>query len=158
MTPVERDIEKEQRMALRHRRERQICVVYLPERIYEEPVVTETQDALQEFVKDGSVDGILVSFERVTRLASSGLGLMIWVYQQLHDRGARLGICGLADRHRRLFQMTRLDEFLDFYASEEAALAAMRSPDRDSKASEQLSRSPQGRGSKRPSATKPRRR
>lgn len=148
-------------MALRHRIERRICVVYLPERIYEEPVVTETQDALQEFVKDGSLDGILVSFQEVTRLASSGLGLMIWIYQQLRDRGARLGICGLADRHRRMFQMTRLDEFLDFYASEEAALAAMRSPDRDSEVIEPLSRSPQeegGRGRKRPSGTKPRKR
>jgi len=109
-----------------------ICVVYLDPKITDfadvgESVLIETQKLLEGFAKDESIDGILVSFQRVTKLASAGLGLMAATSKQLEDRGARFAICNLAPRHWRLFQITRLDEFLKMYPSEAAALAAMQS-------------------------------
>lgn len=112
-------------MSSSHRMEGRICIVYLDPMIYEEQVQEETQAVLEGLAKDRSIDGIVVSFEKVEKLASGGLGLMVVTYKQLHDRKAKFGICSLHPWHRHLFQMTKLDGFLTMYASEEAALAAM---------------------------------
>jgi anti-anti-sigma factor len=106
-----------------------ICVVHLDQRVLDEDVMFETEQAFDKLVKNMGIDGILVSFEKLTKLASSGLGLMMKASRDLHDRAARFGLCNMSERHRRLFQMARLDTVLQIYPSEEVALAAMRSPE-----------------------------
>lgn len=71
---------------------------------------------------------LVLDFSEVRNLDSSGLGAVLDCREQIGKKGGTLRICGLDDRLRLLFEMTRLHRTVEIYRSREEALRSFRVP------------------------------
>jgi anti-anti-sigma factor len=69
---------------------------------------------------------IVMDFSGLDYMNSGGIGLLVTLHVRMQRKGQRMLAIGLGDHERRIFSMTRLDEAIPVYDSEEAALAAAR--------------------------------
>jgi anti-sigma B factor antagonist len=73
---------------------------------------------------DGSVRAIILNFEGLEYMNSSGIGLLVTLLIRVNREKQRLLTYGLSEHYRNIFQITRLDDPITIYDSEEAAVRA----------------------------------
>ena len=73
---------------------------------------------------DGSVRAIILNFEGLEYMNSSGIGLLVTLLIRVNREKQRLLTYGLSDHYRNIFQITRLDDAIGIYDSEEEAVLA----------------------------------
>jgi anti-sigma B factor antagonist len=73
---------------------------------------------------DGRVRAIVLNFENLEYMNSSGIGLLVTLLIRVNREKQRLLTYGLSDHYRNIFQITRLDDAITIYDSEEAAIRA----------------------------------
>lgn len=66
---------------------------------------------------------ILINFEKVTYLDSSGVGELVGCYTSIKNKSGELRICGMNDRIFGLIKMTSLHSVFDVKDTEAEALA-----------------------------------
>ena len=71
---------------------------------------------------------LLFDFTQVTYIDSSGLATLVEYCRNVQGWGGKLGLYGLNERVRTVFEIVRLDEFLGLYATGEEARAALGVP------------------------------
>ncbi len=67
---------------------------------------------------------ILLNFEGVGFINSTGIALIAGLLAQARDAGIRMLACGLTDHYIEIFRITRLADFLSIFPDEASALAA----------------------------------
>jgi anti-sigma B factor antagonist len=67
---------------------------------------------------------ILLNFTGLEYMNSSGIGLLVTLLIRANRQNQRLLAFGLNDHYRQIFDLTRLNEAINIYETEEAALAA----------------------------------
>ena len=72
----------------------------------------------------GSVRTIILNFSGLEYMNSGGIGLLVTLLIRVNRQGQRLMAVGLSDHYRHIFELTRLNEAIRIYESEEEALAA----------------------------------
>jgi anti-sigma B factor antagonist len=73
---------------------------------------------------DGRVRAIVLNFEGLEYMNSSGIGLLVTLLIRVNREKQRLLTFGLSEHYRNIFQITRLDDAITIYDSEEAAIRA----------------------------------
>ena len=73
---------------------------------------------------DGRVRAIVLNFEGLEYMNSSGIGLLVTLLIRVNREKQRLLIYGLTEHYRNIFQITRLDDAISIYDSEEEAVRA----------------------------------
>jgi anti-sigma B factor antagonist len=73
---------------------------------------------------DGRVSAIVLNFERLEYMNSSGIGLLVTLLIRVNREKQRLLTYGLSEHYRNIFQITRLDDAIGIYDSEEEAVRA----------------------------------
>jgi anti-sigma B factor antagonist len=73
---------------------------------------------------DGRVRAIILNFEDLEYMNSSGIGLLVTLLIRVNREKQRLLTYGLTDHYRNIFQITRLDDAITIYSSEEEAVRA----------------------------------
>ena len=73
---------------------------------------------------DGSVRAIVLNFEGLEYMNSSGIGLLVTLLIRVNREKQRLLTYGLSEHYRNIFQITRLDDAIGIYDSEEEAVRA----------------------------------
>ncbi len=73
---------------------------------------------------DGRVRAIILNFEGLQYMNSSGIGLLVTLLIRVNREKQRLLTYGLTDHYRNIFQITRLDDAIGIYDSEEEAVRA----------------------------------
>ena len=73
---------------------------------------------------DGQVRAIVLNFENLEYMNSSGIGLLVTLLIRINREKQRLLTYGLSDHYRSIFQITRLDDAITIHDSEEEALWA----------------------------------
>jgi anti-sigma B factor antagonist len=73
---------------------------------------------------DGRVRAIVLNFEGLEYMNSSGIGLLVTLLIRVNREKQRLLTYGLSEHYRNIFQITRLDDAITIYDSEEAAVQA----------------------------------
>ena len=73
---------------------------------------------------DGRVRAIILNFEGLEYMNSSGIGLLVTLLIRINRERQRLLTYGLSEHYRNIFQITRLDDAIGIYDSEEAAVRA----------------------------------
>ena len=73
---------------------------------------------------DGNVRAIVLNFEGLEYMNSSGIGLLVTLLIRVNREKQRLLTYGLTDHYRNIFQITRLDDAITIYESEEEAVRA----------------------------------
>jgi anti-sigma B factor antagonist len=73
---------------------------------------------------DGGTRAIIVNFEGLEYMNSSGIGLVVTLLIRVAREKQRLLAYGLSEHYRNIFQITRLDDAIGIYGSEEEAVRA----------------------------------
>jgi anti-sigma B factor antagonist len=84
----------------------------------------QLMDYYARAVEDGAVV-ILLNFENLIYMNSSGIGLLVTMLIRANKKGCRLIAAGLKDHFKNIFELTRLNEAIPVYDSEEAAFDAV---------------------------------
>jgi anti-sigma B factor antagonist len=67
---------------------------------------------------------ILLNFSNLEYMNSSGIGLLVTLLIRANRQGQHIAAFGLSPHYRDIFELTRLDEAIHIYDSEEAALSS----------------------------------
>ncbi len=73
---------------------------------------------------DGRVRAIVLNFEGLEYMNSSGIGLLVTLLIRVNREKQRLLTYGLSEHYRNIFQITRLDDAIAIHDSEEDAVRA----------------------------------
>lgn len=73
----------------------------------------------------GGVDAVVLNFEDLDYMNSGGIGLLVTTLIRAQRTGHRLMAFGLTDHYRQIFSLTRLDEAIEIFDTETAALDAI---------------------------------
>ena len=73
---------------------------------------------------DGRVRAIVLNFEGLEYMNSSGIGLLVTLLIRVNREKQKLLTYGITDHYRNIFQITRLDDAITIYDSEEEAARA----------------------------------
>lgn len=78
-----------------------------------------------EEAAQGDVDAVVLNFEGLDYMNSGGIGLLVTTLIRAQRNGHRLLAFGLTDHYRQIFSLTRLDEAIEIFDDEAAALQAV---------------------------------
>jgi anti-sigma B factor antagonist len=73
---------------------------------------------------DGHVRAMILNFENLEYMNSSGIGLLVTLLIRINREKQRLLTYGLSDHYKSIFQITRLDDAIAVHDSEEEAVRA----------------------------------
>ena len=73
---------------------------------------------------DGQVRAIILNFEGLEYMNSSGIGLLVTLLIRIKREKQQLMTYGLSDHYKSIFQITRLDDAISTYDTEEEAVRA----------------------------------
>lgn len=90
-----------------------------------------SEEALMSAYKEAgnsSPKAIILNFSDLRYMNSSGIGLLVKLLIRTMRHNQKLLAYGLDDHYLEIFELTRLDESITIYDSEEAALASVAAP------------------------------
>jgi anti-sigma B factor antagonist len=67
--------------------------------------------------------GIVLNFEAIDYINSTGIALIVGVLGRARSAGIAVDAVGLSEHYRHIFEITRLADFMRFFASEDEAVA-----------------------------------
>lgn len=108
-------------MEIAVRREPSVVIVDLAGEI-DVNAVSRIRDTLGDLTKAAAAQ-ILVNLARATYIDSSGLGILMAARKEALQGGGRFVLCGMSKDVRMVFELTRLDKFLEIYDDEAQARA-----------------------------------
>jgi anti-sigma B factor antagonist len=73
---------------------------------------------------DGHVRAIILNFEELEYMNSSGIGLLVTLLIRINREKQQLLTYGLSEHYRSIFQITRLDDAIAIHDTEEEAVRA----------------------------------
>jgi anti-sigma B factor antagonist len=73
---------------------------------------------------DGQARAIILNFEGLEYMNSSGIGLLVTLLIRINREKQQLMTYGLSDHYKSIFQITRLDDAISTYDTEEEAVRA----------------------------------
>lgn len=77
----------------------------------------------QNLLNDGHAN-LLLDVAQVSFIDSAGLGILVNSYKLARERGGDLKIAHAGPQLRKLFQLTQIDRFFEFYDTREEATQA----------------------------------
>ncbi len=86
---------------------------------------TELMNAYQK-ATDNSTKAVVLNFSGLEYMNSGGIGLLVTLLVRANRQRQKLVAYGLTDHYKQIFELTRLDEAIEIYDSEDEALAAAR--------------------------------
>lgn len=76
-------------------------------------------------VSDHGIQNIILNFEKLEYMNSSGIGLLITLLIRCNRQKQRLVAVSLTEHYRQIFDLTRLNEAIKIYETESEALASL---------------------------------
>ena len=113
-----------------HTRQRQLADVAVVE-IEDTIHCGEGEDELERILKDLAGRGcvrLVIDLQHVSHIDSTCLGVFVAAYVRCTKRGGAIGLVHTPPRIRQLLSITRLDQFLVTYATEEEAIRRVVAP------------------------------
>jgi anti-anti-sigma factor len=82
----------------------------------------EFKDLLDNLVKESEGQVVIVNMEGIIYMNSIGLGIIIDTYKKFKEMKGRMVLCNLLPEIMNLFEVTRLNRFIEIYSNESEAL------------------------------------
>lgn len=76
-------------------------------------------------------DTVLLNFEKVEYINSTGIALIVGLLAQARTSGTRILSAELSDHYREIFEITRLADFMELYPDEESAVATRQTAEKE---------------------------
>ena len=90
--------------------------VIQPDGIFDSVKGGEFRDQINELVNSG-IKLVLVDFQQVTFMDSSGLGALVLGLKTVRAAGGKLFICSINEQVRMLFELTSMDRVFQMFAN-----------------------------------------
>jgi anti-sigma B factor antagonist len=90
-------------------------------------VTAASESALMDAYARATTSGarlILLNFEGLEYMNSSGIGLLVTLLIRANRQGQKIAAFGLSDHYKDIFELTRLDEAIHIFETEQQALAS----------------------------------
>ena len=91
---------------------------------YGEEVLMEAYTA----ASNGRTQRIILNFTNLEYMNSSGIGLLVTMLIRVQRQKQQLLAYGLSEHYRQIFELTRLNEAIAIFDSEQAAMTAVTTP------------------------------
>lgn len=88
----------------------------------------ETLMAAYTEASQGGTQAIILNFDGLDYMNSSGIGLLVTMLIRVQRQKQRLLAFGLSEHYQQIFELTRLNEAIAIYDSETAAVTAVATP------------------------------
>ena len=111
-------------MNFTHRIENGLCIVAIDGNIALDGV-NEAKAFLKTHIENPDVKGIIINFEKVNFIDSSGIGLIVSIFKTMQEKSGSFAISNLSGKNQEIFSITRLNKILDIFPAEKDALAAI---------------------------------
>ncbi|HKI99188.1 MAG TPA: STAS domain-containing protein [bacterium] len=102
-----------------------VCVVSIEGNIALDGV-NEAKSYLKPHLDSPDVKGLVMNFEKVNFIDSSGIGLIVSIFKTMQQKEGKFALTNLSKKNEEIFSITRLNKILDIYDSENEALTAMK--------------------------------
>jgi stage II sporulation protein AA (anti-sigma F factor antagonist) len=83
------------------------------------------KDLMDNIAKEDGDQTIILSLDGVIYMNSAGLGIIIDTYKKFKQKKGRMVLCNLMPDITKLFEVTRINRFIEIYSTEEDALASI---------------------------------
>ena len=83
---------------------------------------TALMDAYQQ-ASDNTTKAVVLNFSGLEYMNSGGIGLLVTLLVRANRQKQKLIAFGLTDHYKQIFELTRLDEAIEIFDSEEQALS-----------------------------------
>ena len=110
-------------MIFSHRVDNGICIIAIEGNIALDGV-NEAKEFLKPHVESDEIKGIVINFEKVNFIDSSGIGLIVSVFKTMQERSGSFAITNLSKKNEEIFTITRLNKILNIFPTEEEAISA----------------------------------
>jgi anti-anti-sigma factor len=87
-----------------------------------EPVINEAYKKVDEL---GAAQKIIIQFEENVYINSGGIAVLIQILAQTQKKNQQIGIAGLSDHFKKIFNMVGISKFAGIYNTIEDAIATM---------------------------------
>jgi anti-sigma B factor antagonist len=90
-------------------------------------ITAGSEDTLAEAYAEasgGATRAVILNFTGLEYMNSGGIGLLVTLLVRANRAKQKLFVYGLTEHYRQIFELTRLDEAIGIYDTEEAAVAA----------------------------------
>jgi stage II sporulation protein AA (anti-sigma F factor antagonist) len=88
--------------------------------------VEPLRDEIEQSLENTHYRGLVLSFQGIDFMDSSGLGLILGRYRTLSARGGRMALCEVNSNLRKIFELSGIFKVVPVYASENIALKAIK--------------------------------
>ena len=87
--------------------------------------ISTSPDLRKQFEKQ-SLKKIVVDLEKVSYIDSSGLATLVEILKRTKSQGGSLGLAGLSDKVRSLFEITKLDKLFQVSRTQDEAVSRVK--------------------------------
>ena len=87
--------------------------------------VSELREALSPHIKDPDTPRILINFENVNKVDSTGLGALMEARAMATRKQGRIGVIHVGNHISNLLVLSRIVSLFEHYDNEDAAVAAL---------------------------------
>ena len=90
-------------------------------------VTAQSEDALMAAYGSADSEGVtavVLNFKALDYMNSGGIGLLVMLLVRARRKGQKVLAFGLSEHYRQIFELTRLDEAIGIYDTQDDALAA----------------------------------
>jgi anti-sigma B factor antagonist len=90
-------------------------------------ITAASEETLGEAFAEASENGtrvVILNFSGLEYMNSGGIGLLVTILVRANRAKQKLLAFGLTEHYRQIFELTRLDEAIGIYESEDEAVAA----------------------------------
>lgn len=81
------------------------------------------KDILDNLVKESGRQTVIINMDGIIYMNSTGLGIIIDTYKKFKESNGRLVLCNLLPDIMNLFEVTRLNRFIEIYSGESEAMS-----------------------------------
>ena len=87
--------------------------------------ISTSPDQKKQFEKQSSKK-VVVNLEKVTYIDSSGLATLVEMLKKTRSQGGALGLAGMSDKVKSLFEITKLDKLFLIFPSQDEAVSKIK--------------------------------
>ena len=95
-----------------------VVKVVQPSGILDSTKATQFRKEISDIVDEGATI-VLLDFQNVTFMDSSGLGALVLAFKEVRGAGAKLCICSINEQIRILFELTSMDRVFEIFQNQD---------------------------------------
>ena len=85
----------------------------------------EFKDFFDYLIKDNGNRKVILNMDGVGYMNSAGIGIVVDSYKKFKELNGKLVLCNLVSDINKLFEVTKLNKFIEIFDTEEAALSKL---------------------------------